>query len=430
MSSDINKLVMFGGEPAFSEMLHVGKPNVGDRIKLFERFEDIIDSRWFTNDGPYVRQFERKVADFCRVKNCISVCNGTLGLELVIKAMGLSGEVILPSFTFAATAHVLQWCGITPVFCDIDPATHNIDPAQAESLITAKTTAIIGVHLWGRPCDVDSLEVITEKYGIKLFFDAAHAFGCSLGERFVGGFGEAEVVSFHATKYINAFEGGAILTDNDELAEELRLMRNFGFAGYDNVVCTGTNAKMSEISAAMGMTSLESVDNLMALNKTNYERYFSGLQDVCGVALLEFDKNNSYNYQYIVLEIDKDVYGISRDLLMKILHAENIFARRYFYPSCHRMEPYKTLFPDIGSRLPETEKLADKVLVLPTGSSVSGDDIDKICNIITMVAEHREAISNMDKQDGQNVACKGERPFIRTGDLEIWAENILPVREL
>ncbi len=205
------------------------------------------------------------------------------------------------------------------------------------------------------------------------------------------------MISFHATKYINAFEGGAILTNNNELADELRLMRNFGFAGYDKVVSVGINAKMSEISAAMGVTSLESIEEFLNINKYNHECYATGLEGIVGVKLLSFDQNNTYNYQYIVLEIDIDRYGVSRDVLMKVLHSENVFARRYFYPGCHRMEPYRTMFPYVGSRLPETERLAERVLVLPSGSGVSDIDIEKICEVIKIVAEHSEEINNMDK---------------------------------
>ncbi len=394
----VKRLAVFGGQPEFSGMLHVGRPNVGDKEKLFERINDIIEQRWLTNDGPFVRQFEESVAEFCDVKHCIAVCNGTLGLELLVRALELKGEVIVPAFTFIATAHVLQWHGITPVFCDIDPATHNIDPSGIEELITDNTTGIIGVHLWGRPCDIPGLNEIAEKHSLKLIFDAAHAFGCALQGTPIGNFGEAEVISFHATKYVNAFEGGAVLTNNDELAEKLRLMRNFGFAGYDNVVGVGTNAKMPEIAAAMGITSLEAIEDFLAVNQSNYECYKENLRNIEGISIISYDSKNTYNYQYVVIEIDSDKFGITRDNLMKILHAENIFARRYFYPGCHKMEPYKTIYPNVGERLPVTEDIASRVLVLPTGTAVKRNDIEKICAVIRTVADNVDGIRLDDKQ--------------------------------
>ena len=181
------------------------------------------------------------------------MCNATVALEIAIRAMGMSGEVIVPSFTFVATAHALQWQEITPVFCDIDPRTHNLDPNRIEEMITPRTTGIIGVHVWGRPCAVDALAEIAQRRHLKLLFDAAHAFGCSYQGQMIGNFGDAEVFSFHATKFFNTFEGGAVVTNDDELAAKMRLMKNFGFHGYDNVIYVGTNGKMSEVSAAMGL---------------------------------------------------------------------------------------------------------------------------------------------------------------------------------
>src|SRR5262245_2680457 len=210
-------LAIFGAAPAFAEQLHVGRPNLGDRGRFLERLNDILDRRWLTNHGRYVGELERCIAQLVGVKNCVLVANGTIGLELLIRALGLGGEVIVPAFTFVATAHALQWQEITPVFADIDPTTHCLDPASVEAAITPRTTGIIGVHVWGRPCAVDELQALARRRGLKLLFDAAHAFGCSFGERMIGAFGEAEVFSFHATKILNTFEGGAIVTNNGEL---------------------------------------------------------------------------------------------------------------------------------------------------------------------------------------------------------------------
>jgi dTDP-4-amino-4,6-dideoxygalactose transaminase len=372
---------ILGGTPAFPEPVHVGRPNIGDRARLMERIEGVIDRRWLTNDGPLVHEFEEAISAMLGVPHCIAMCNGTVALEIAIRAAGLSGEVIVPPFTFVATAHALQWQAITPVFCDVDPRTHNIDPTRVEALITPRTTGILGVHVWGRPAPVDELTRIAADHGLRLLFDAAHALGCSTGGRMIGGFGTAEVLSFHATKVVNSFEGGAIVTADEEFADVARLMRNHGFADYDQVGHVGTNGKMSEIAAAMGLTSLESREEFVAANRRNYETYSAALQGVDGVELIGYDSAESCNWQYVVIEVDESA-GLSRDELQAVLWAENVLARRYFFPGCHRMEPYRTLFPDVAERLPETERLVQRVLALPTGTSMSTDAVTAVAGLV------------------------------------------------
>ena len=359
----------------------MGRPNIGNRDRLLERINDILDRRWLTNAGVYVQEFERRIAEMVGVRHCIAMCNGTVALEIAIRALGLKGEVIVPSFTFIATAHALQWQEITPVFCDIDPRTHTLDPARVEELITPRTTGIIGVHIWGRPCDVERLEWIARRRHLKLLYDAAHAFGCSCNGRMIGSFGDAEVYSFHATKFMNTFEGGAVVTNDDDLAAKIRLMKNFGFAGYDNVIYIGTNGKMNEVSAAMGLTVLESLDEIIAVNRRNYEQYRREFADLDGLRMVAYDAAQKNNYQYVILEVD-DELEISRDELVSILHAENVMARRYFYPGCHRMEPYRSYYPHAGLLLPHTEALTERVFSLPTGTSIDSDAIEAIGQIV------------------------------------------------
>lgn len=392
MKTDIHSLAILGGVSAFEEALHVGRPNIGDREQLLARLTDMLDRRWLTNNGPLVQEFERRVADLIGAKHCIAMCNATIALEITSRALGMKGEVIVPSFTFVATAHALQWQEITPVFCDIHPATHNIDPAKIEALITPRTTGIIGVHVWGRGCDVESLTRIARRHNLHLMFDAAHAFGCSHQGQMIGNFGDAEVFSFHATKFINAFEGGAVVTNNDKLAQKIRLMTNFGFTGYDQVIYIGTNGKMNEASAAMGLTSLESMHDIIAVNKRNYHLYRQELSSIPGIKMISYDEHNQCNYQYIVVEITPEVTGIDRDTLVKILHAENILARRYFYPACHRMEPYRSYFPHAGLLLRETERLSECVMSLPTGTAIGECEIRTICSIIRLAVEQSEEI--------------------------------------
>lgn len=394
----VDDFALFTGKPAFGEKLHVGRPNIGIREKLFGRINDILDRRWLTNNGRYVQEFEQKLAAMLGVRHCIAMCNATIALEITIRALGFHGEVIVPSFTFVATPHSLQWQEITPVFCDIDHRTHNLDPACVEKMITPRTTGIIGVHLWGRPCDVEALTEIARKRNLKLMFDAAHAFNCSHGGQMIGGFGNAEVFSFHATKFFNTFEGGAVATNDDDLAARIRLMKNFGFAGYDNVVYIGTNGKMDEVSASMGLTGLESLDEFIAANYRNYKGYLEGLTGIPGVELVRYDETEKNNYQYIVCEVDESIAGISRDTLLEILHAENVIARRYFYPGCHRMEPYRSYFPHAGLLLPHTERLAQRIMSLPTGTAVGEEEIALICRIISLAVTHgRELSKRLDR---------------------------------
>lgn len=392
-AKDNSQLTLLGGVPAFTEMLHVGRPNIGDRDQLLKRIGDLLDRRWLTNNGPLVQEFEKALCDFTGAKHCIAMTNATIGLEIAIRAAGLKGEVIVPSFTFVATAHALQWQEITPVFCDVDPVTHNLDPAKVEELITPDTTGIIGVHLWGRPCDTAALQAIADRHKLTLMYDAAHAFGCSHNGEMVGNFGLAEVFSFHATKIMNSFEGGAVTTNDDELAHKIRLMSNFGFTGLDSVDYIGTNGKMSEVSAAMGLTSLESFDDFVAVNKRNHDAYRQHLASVRGLHLLSYEENEKNNCQYVVLEVDEEITGISRDNLVRTLHAENVRARRYFYPGCHRMEPYKSLRPLAGDALPVTNALTERVMCLPTGTAVNPADIKLICELIATAIEHSEELN-------------------------------------
>jgi len=383
--TSIDDLAVNGAPPAFDEPLHVGRPNMGSREVFIGYVNDIFDRKWLTNNGPLVRGFERRLEDFLGVKHCVAMCNGTVALEIAIRALELTGEVIIPSFTFIATAHALQWQEITPVFADIDPHTHNLDPHAVRRMITPKTSGIIGVHLWGRACPVDELQAIADEYGLKLMFDAAHAFGCTYRGRSIGNFGECEVLSFHATKFFNTTEGGAVVTNNGELADKMRLMRNFGFGGMDNVIYPGTNGKMTEMAAAMGLTNLEDLNRFVEANRRNYQVYRESLANIDGLKLLEYDSKAGSNYQYIVVEVG-DQFPLSRDGLVDLLHAENILVRRYFWPGCHNMFPYRSYYPHAGLLLPHTDEVGRRVLVFPTGDALEGDRCSTICALLTNIS--------------------------------------------
>jgi dTDP-4-amino-4,6-dideoxygalactose transaminase len=323
------------------------------------------------------------------------MCNGTIALEIAIRALGMTGEVIIPSATFIATAHALQWQSITPVFCDIDEKTHTIDPLKIEQMITPRTTGIIGVHLWGRPCDTESINDIAQKHKLKVLYDAAHALSCRYDGRMIGNFGNAEIFSFHATKFINTFEGGAVVTNDDYLALKIRLMKNFGFKGYDNVIYIGTNGKMSEVSAAMGLSSLDSINEVITINRANYLHYRDELDSIHGISCIAYNDDNLPNYQYLILEVDESKAHLSRDQIVRILHAENVLVRRYFYPGCHKMEPYRSCFPHAGLLLPNTEKVLSRVISLPTGKSVNHEDISTICELMQYIVANGKEIKEM-----------------------------------
>lgn len=379
-------LAVLGGEPAFRDQLHVGRPNIGDRAAFFERVEGALDRRILSNRGPLVEEFEGRIATIAGVRHAVAVVNATTGLQIAARALGLGGEVIVPSFTFVGTVHALDWMGLTPVFGDISADSPTLDPDAVERLIGPRTSAILGVHLWGHTCDVDRLEAIGAAHGIPVIYDAAHGLMNTRAGRAVGSFGVAEVFSFHATKFVNAFEGGAITTDDDSLAERMREMRNFGFLDYDVTISSGSNGKMHEASAAMGLTSLEAADDFIQTNRRNARAYAERLADIDGLELVSGDVEDS-NAQYVVIRIDAAAAGLDRDRLQRVLLAENVLARRYFHPGCHHLEPYRHRPELVREPLPNTERLAAEVLVLPTGTAVSVEHVDGISDLIRFALE-------------------------------------------
>jgi dTDP-4-amino-4,6-dideoxygalactose transaminase len=386
------RLAIFGHPPAFDAPLHVGRPNLPEKQAILGRISGALESGWLTNGGPLVAEFECRVASETEVKHCIATCNGTAALELAIRALGLVGEVIVPAYTFVATAHALAWHGLRPVFCDVDPATHTLDPVQVARAISPRTAAILGVHLWGRSCDVAALAAVAREHAIPLLFDAAHAFGSTYQGKSIGGFGACETFSFHATKFVHCGEGGAVTTNDDRLAERVRQLRNFGFAGGDRVTSLGINAKMSELSAAVGLTSLDSMATIVAVNRQNYEAYRRRLRPLAGLKLLPHDDRDKSNYQYVVVEVDAQIAGLTRDELIAVLVAENVLARRYFYPGCHRMEPYCSDAKMAAQSLPVTERLADTVLALPTGLQLDERGVTRITEILSDAIANADAI--------------------------------------
>jgi dTDP-4-amino-4,6-dideoxygalactose transaminase len=386
-------LAILGGPSSFSETLHVGRPHVSGREAFLHRVEAMLDRRWLTNNGPCVVELEERIAARTGVNHCVVMANATIALSLLARAGRLTGEVIVPSFTFVATAHAFDWLGIVPVFCDIDAASWTLDASACEAAIGPSTSAIIGVHTFGRPCDVAALRAVADRHHLPLYFDAAHAFGCSHENRPIGSWGDAEVFSFHATKVFHTFEGGAVTTNDEGLATELRLLRNFGFRGLDDVGGPGINAKMPEVCAAMGLSNLDVFDATIGASRVTFERYRDGLADIPGLELRDHETTDRRNWHYVVAEIaDEDAFGLDRDALVEVLAAENVLARRYFFPGVHAMEPYRTRDPKAGDRLPQTVRAAARSLALPAGSDISRDQVERICAIVRAAGVQAPAI--------------------------------------
>lgn len=383
MKTTLDDLAAFGGAPEFQEPLHVGRPNIPDKQKFLARLEDVLDRRWLTNDGPLVREFEQQVAAHSGAAHCVAVANGTLGLEIAVRAMELEGEVVVPAFTFPATPHALRWQRIRPVFADVNPETHQIDPDMIAGCITAHTSAVLPVHLWGAACDVAAVAEIARRRDLKVLIDGSHAFHATYHGKPLGGLGDATVFSFHATKFINCFEGGAVTTNSAELAERMRSLRNFGFAGYDQVDFLGINAKMNEAGAAMGLGCLESLDEFVARNRQNHRAYHDCLAAEARIKLLSLPKGEESNFQYVVGMVAEEEHDVGRDRLLELLWSENIRARRYFFPGCHLMEPYASEGP--APSLPATEDVCRRVIQFPTGTAVSPGEIERICELVKFV---------------------------------------------
>lgn len=392
MTRQITQLGLFGAAPLFRQPLQVGQPDTSSAARMLERIQQVIASGLLTNDGPLVRQFERKICEITGAAHCVAVCNGTMALQIMAKACGLSGEVILPALTYIATAHALEWIGLRPVFADVNPHTHTLNVDSVRLCITRRTSAILGVHLWGNPCDTEALQQLADEHHLQLLFDACHAFGCRHRGRSIGTFGAAEAFSFHATKFVHSLEGGAIVTQSDMLAERMRLLRNFGITGLNSVDSVGINGKLNDVSAAVGLTSLESVSERMQHNRGLHATYRDHLADCPGISVLPVTADDGGNGQYVVLLVDEPRFGMHRDALLQLLRADGVFARSYFVPGCHRAMPYASAPGHQPVPLSSTESILDRILQLPVGSTISIDSVRQICGLLRWVSQNAAAI--------------------------------------
>lgn len=368
------------------EPIYVTKPFLPPLAELQGYLEDIWETKQLTNKGKYHDLFESELAEFLKVRHVSLFANGTLALISALQTLRVTGEVITTPFSFVATTHALHWNGIRPVFCDIDPVTYNLDPEKIEAAITPKTTAILPVHVYGTPCDVTRIQDIADSYGLRLIYDACHAFGVTVGGTSILNFGDLSVLSFHATKVFTTFEGGAIICPDEKMKKRIDFLKNFGFADETVVVGPGINAKMNEFQAALGLLQLKYFAQNTVRRREHAAAYRKHLAGIAGIKLLAEFPDVEPSYQYFPVFVDEGAYGISRDALYAQLKRHNVFTRRYFYPLISQFPTYKGL-PSAGpGNLPTAERVTKEVLCLPLYTDMRPETIERISSIVRGLA--------------------------------------------
>lgn len=362
--------------------IYVTQPALPPLEEFTELLKQIWDNKILTNNGPFHQQFEKELADYLGVKFISVFSNGTLALMTALQTLRITGEVITTPFSFVATTHSLWWNNIKPVFADIEPNTFNLDPEKVEAAITPQTTAIMPVHVYGNPCNLKELQRIADTYGLKLIYDAAHAFGVKVSGTSVLNYGDLSILSFHATKVFNTIEGGAIICQDAKTKKRIDFLKNFGFADEVTVIEPGINAKMNELQAAYGLLQLKYVDVNIAKRRTIKDFYHETLTDIPGVSFMSDMEGVDYTYSYFPIFIDSKVFGKTRDELYDELKKHNIYGRRYFYPLISQFPSYKGLTSAKPSNLPVAENVAGKVICLPIYPSLKQEEILSICKII------------------------------------------------
>lgn len=352
-------------------------------LKEFEKsLEDIWSRKWLTNNGEYHKKLEAALSEYLGVPYLSLFTNGTLPLITALQALRITGEVITTPYSFVATTHSIWWNGIKPVFVDVEEKTGNIDPAKIEAAITPRTTAIMPVHVYGTPCKTDEIQKIADKYGLKVIYDAAHAFGVKVGGKSVLEEGDISTLSFHATKVFNTVEGGALICHDEATKKRIDYLKNFGFADEVTVVAPGINSKMDELRSSYGLLNLKQVDKAIESRKATALRYREGLKDVPGVRWLEDIEGVRHNYSYFPLFIDEEKYGMSRDELYARLKEHNILGRRYFYPLISEFSTYRGLESAAPENLPVAHKLASSVICLPMYAFMEEKDIERVVECV------------------------------------------------
>jgi dTDP-4-amino-4,6-dideoxygalactose transaminase len=380
------------GGATFDEEIFVTRPVIPDSAAFSEMAESIFESRWLTNNGPQAIELERLLVDRLGVAFVATFCNGTAALLTALRALDLEGEVITTPFTFPATAHCIEWNGLSPVFCDVDPETYNLDPASIEQHIGPRTSAILPVHVFGNPCDVKALQAIADRHGLKIIYDAAHCFGVTLDDVPIGAFGDLSALSFHATKVFHTAEGGAVVSADPRLCEKLALLRNFGIVNENEVSGVGLNGKLSELHAALGILVLDQIDAEIASRARLEAQYHERLQQVDGLSFQRFADGVGRNHFNSSIEIDAPTFGLSRDQVQEALRAEGIISRKYFHPLCSENECYADLPSARPQALPVAQRLASRILTLPLYGTLGEGDVDAIVDALLRIHDHAPAV--------------------------------------
>lgn len=370
----------------FTNPIFVTRPFMPPFDEFCQGLREVWNSQWLTNNGPLLKRYLEELGEYFQTDNICLFSNGTLALQIALQGMGISGEVITTPFTFVATTHALYWNKVRPVFCDIEPETYTLDPSKVEELITPWTTAILAVHVFGRPCRIDELAAIAERHNLRLIYDAAHAFGVRVNGKPIGHYGDLSMFSFHATKLYHSIEGGMLTFKDSGLTQTFNYLKNFGFKSETEVVMPGTNAKMNEMQALMGSIMLKYIDSLLVKRKKIYYQYKHRLCQIPGITFSPDPEGNvEYNYSYVPILIDKTKFGISRDDVYQRLKEYNVFTRRYFYPLLTDFSCYRSIA--ISKPLKEASRIANQVITLPTYDDLTEDDVNNICDIVESLRE-------------------------------------------
>ena len=365
-----------------NKVITVTSPLLPSLDDFMPYLQDIWNRKWLTNNGHYHQELEKALCEYLEVPYISLFTNGTLPLIVALQTLRITGEVITTPYSFVATTHSLWWNGIKPVFVDIDLDTCNIDPEKIEAAITPKTTAIMPVHVYGKPCNMERIQSIADKYGLKVIYDAAHAFGVKMNGKSVLNAGDMSTLSFHATKVYNTVEGGALICHDEKMKKRIDYLKNFGFAGETEIVAPGINGKMDEIRAAYGLLNLKQVDVAIEARRQVAIRYREALRKVSGINFMEDMLGVSHNYSYFPIFVDARKYGMTRDELYFKMKEQDVLGRRYFYPLISEFSTYRGLESARPENLPVAHKVADSVICLPMHHALSVDDVRRILEII------------------------------------------------
>lgn len=366
-----------------SKPITVTKPSMPALSEFTALLEEIWDSRYITNMGAFHQQFEKSLCEYLGVEHISLFCNGTMAIQIGLKALGITGEVITTPFTFPATAHSIYWNHCSPVFCDIEPGSFNIDPSKIESLITPETSAIMPVHIYGHPCNIEEIQKVADAYGLKVLYDAAHGFGVNRddGSSLLIS-GDLSMVSFHATKVFNTVEGGALIMPNAEIKKRVDCLKNFGIVDEVTIVDQGSNGKMNELVSAYGLLQLQNIDSEITKRRRIAKRYQKNLAATPDIIIPEVKGCHRYNYCYFPILVKEQVYGMTRDMLYNKLEEHSILGRRYFYPLLSEIPCYRHIPSASADNLPVAMKVSREVLCLPLYADLTNDEVDHICEII------------------------------------------------